>query len=419
MNNNQNNAPMYGEESHLEIKVNHDDYIDYSTMPPEPPPFVDDFHVDNSVTSRHKKESVTQYDGWSNGDFLADNAPAPFYSINGILEVDSHGILGGASMAFKTFVALRMAHSICTGKDFMGQKVYEKGKVLYISGEGQAALARRIRALKITDGDFNNNFFVRHVTTRIDNKTDMAEIRKAIDDIKPTLVIFDTFASLVSETIEQDNSAVGRTLRLVKETCRNGHTSSLIVHHHGKDADKGLRGASAFTNDVDFSIELKRHAESMITTLSCKKMKDGEEFQDIHMEANVVELGLVRQDGHETTSLVIVKSNYVPNGKSSNKLTGNNEKAFLSLKKAISNDGIKPSQSIIEKFDVQPEKAPVTVVTFDQWRDYAYQSIAVNSDSSDTKKFKNAQKNAFWRCQKSLESSGYIGIEGNYVWLCK
>ena len=39
---------------------------------------------------------------------MADNATAPEYLINDILETDSHGVLAGASQAFKTFADLRM-----------------------------------------------------------------------------------------------------------------------------------------------------------------------------------------------------------------------------------------------------------------------------------------------------------------------
>jgi hypothetical protein len=417
MNNNQNNAPMYGEESHLEIKVNHDDYLDYSTMPPEPPPFVDDFHVDNSVTKSQKKPSHNGF-SFSNGDYLADNAPAPFYLINGILEADSHGVIGGASMAFKTFVALRMVHSICTGRYFMGREVYATGKVIYVCGEGQGALSRRIKALKIVDGGFNDNLIVISEPVKIDNETDMARLKQMIADINPALVVFDTFASLVSETDENAPSAVGKALRLIKETCRNGNTSSLIVHHHGKDANKGLRGASNFTNDVDFSLELTRNVDSMMATLSCKKMKDGENFDDLHMTAHVVELGLIRQDGKETTSLVMKKADYAPAKKSANKLSANSERALSKLRDVINNAEITPLPDVVkELFKDHMEQAPNKVVMFDQWRDVAVNSISVNSDPNAPKKFNAAKRKAWLDSKNQLQNYGFIGVEGDYIWL--
>lgn len=196
-----------------------------------------------------------------NGDDLAVKAKAPNYLINNILETDAHGILGGSSMSFKTFVAIRLAHSICTGKPFMGREVFYSGKVLMACGEGQGAFSRRIKAVKMVDGDFNNNLMVLNEPVRIDNKADMARFKQAIKEFNPALVIFDTFASLVSDTDENSPSDTGRTLRLIKETCRNNHTSSLIIHHHGKDSSRGLRGASNFTNDVDYTFSLERQED--------------------------------------------------------------------------------------------------------------------------------------------------------------
>lgn len=121
---------------------------------------------------------------WDNGDTLADEATAPIFIINDILEVDSHGILGGASMTFKTFAELRLAYSVCTGADFFGHKVFNTGKVLYVCGEGKGALSRRIKALKLTEGDFNGNLFILRESIRIDKSDDMIKLRRAIAKVQ-------------------------------------------------------------------------------------------------------------------------------------------------------------------------------------------------------------------------------------------
>ncbi len=350
-----------------------------------------------------------------NGDELAVTAKAPNYLINDVLETDSHGILGGASMAFKTFVAVRLAHSICTGKPFMGREVFYSGKVLMACGEGQGALSRRIKAVKIVEGDFNGNLFVLNEPVRIDNKSDMERLRLEIIKHKPALLIFDTFASLVSDTDENSPSDTGRALRLIKETCRNNHTSSLIIHHHGKDAARGLRGASNFTNDVDFSFSLEREADSMITTMTCKKMKDGDNFEEIHMEARVVELGLTRQDGKQATSLVIKQAsvNYTP-PKQKIKLQINDDKALQALQKSIENEGIIPPQTVVDYFSTTPENIPQKVVIFEKWRELAYDYFSI--DNKDPKNLLKAKEAALRRAKEKLIKSYLIGVHGSYVW---
>jgi hypothetical protein len=352
---------------------------------------------------------------WTNADDLADDAVAPNYSINGILEIDAHGMLAGASMAFKTFVALDIAHSVCTGADFMGKKVYTTGRVFIICGEGHGALARRIKAKKIVSGDFNDNLFVMNANIRIDNPTDMAQLKKDIDEIKPVLVIFDTFASLVGNTDENSPSAVGKTLRLIKETCRNGFTSSLTVHHTGKDASKGMRGASNFKNDVDFAFELNRESDSMITTLSCVKMKDGEEFSDIHMEARVVELGLIRQDDTQATSLILSPTNHTPKQKNKS-LTDHQAKSLDALKKAIHKDGQTDIPEIVrQQFPDCPSNIPSKITTIEQWRKHAYLTMTVAS--KDEKSKSDSLLKAFDRTRKPLQEARRIGFYGDYAWL--
>ncbi|GDX86071.1 hypothetical protein LBMAG43_21130 [Methylococcaceae bacterium] len=352
---------------------------------------------------------------FTNGDELAAQAKAPNYIINNILETDSHGILGGSSMAFKTFVAIRIAHSVCTGKSFMGCEVFYSGKVLFACGEGQGALSRRIKAAALVYGDFNNKLLILNEPVRIDNQSDMARLKKAINDHKPALVIFDTFASLVSDTDENSPSDAGRALKSVKETCRNNHTCSLIIHHHGKDTSRGLRGASSFTNDVDYSLSLERQEGSMITTLTCRKMKDGDSFDVIYMAARVVDLGLERQDGKQATSLVIDQADASSVSKSKSKLGLNDDKALQALKKAIEMDGVPPSKNIIDYFDVTPENMPKKVVNNEKGRELAYDYFWVNT--SDPKNLKKAKEAALRRAKNNLLSAYLIGVHGNYVWL--
>lgn len=346
---------------------------------------------------------------WSSGDDLAEQAKAPHFLINNILESDAHGILGGASMTYKTFAALRMMQSICTGHDFFGHEVFTADKVIYVCGEGKGALERRLKALKITNGGFNNNLIVINESIKIDNAIDMAKLRTLIDEVNPALVIFDTFASLVSDTDENSPSDVGRTLRLIKETCRNGKTSSLIIHHHGKDTTKGLRGASNFTNDVDFSFEMKREGEAMITTLSCKKMKDGEHFGEIYMKAQVVDLGISRQDGQSTTSLILTESEYTPSSRKADKPLKQDDQNVLSkIYEAINLNGIEPTTEVKQLYPDSERNTPQQIVHIDLLRPLIYPLLNVADKS---------KRVILKRSIDKLVQSGKVMFYNNYLWI--
>ncbi len=288
----------------------------------------------NTLTKQDKviHEDKKNDDKWINADEMANAATAPVYLINNIIESKTHGIIAGASQSFKSFCVIKMAHSICTGGDFFGHDVFTTGKVLYICGEGLGALGRRIKAIKIVEGDFNNNFFVLNKPLFIDNIAEMAWLKEQIDFINPLFVAFDTFSSLATSTKENVNEEVARVLRMVSDCCLESGASSIVVHHYGKDADKGTRGASAFGANVDYEISLKR-GEGLNAVMSCKKSKDGDFFEDIEILAHVVELGLVRQDGSMSSSLIIKKAS------GDEALSPRQQKALSGIKETIKEHG--------------------------------------------------------------------------------
>jgi len=270
---------------------------------------------------------------WISADSMADEATAPVYLINNIIESKTHGLIAGSSQSFKSFCVLKMAHSICTGLDFFGHDIFDTGKVLYICGEGLGALGRRIKALKIVEGGFNDNFFILNKPLFIDNIAEMAWLQESIIKINPVMVFFDTFSSLASNTKENANEEVARTLKMVADCCASTGSSSLVVHHYGKDADKGMRGASAFSANVDFEISMLRK-EGLNAIMSCKKSKDGDFFEDVEIVAHIVELGLTMQDGRAATSLVL------KNHSDSELLTPRQQQSLDAIKDLIKEDGI-------------------------------------------------------------------------------
>lgn len=269
-----------------------------------------------STAQPEQGEAIELPNGW---DLAADAKPAR-YLVDGILEEDAHGIFGGASMTYKTFTALRLAHSICSGKPFAGREVYKKGAVVYVCGEGQGSVQRRLKALLLKCGKPDYMIDIVPAGVSLTCPESMARLRDRIKPLNPVLVIFDTFASLSGGIEENSNSEVGAALNLVRDTCRAVGASSLIVHHFGKNSEQGFRGASAFVNNVDFAFMAhKRGGEnSRESGLTCHKMKDGEHFSEIFFKADIVQLGIYDQKGKESTSLV---AEHDANGVSNKPLT--------------------------------------------------------------------------------------------------
>ena len=254
------------------------------------------------VSNPTETEAIPVANGWD----LAMTAKPAQYLIDGFLETDANGILGGASMTYKSFFAMRMAHSICSGEPFMGRRVYKTGPVVLVCGEGQGAVTRRLKALVLKLGKPKHMIHVVPMGVSLTCRESMGKLTEKLKQINPVLVIFDTFASLSGGIEENSNSEVGTALNLVRDTCRIAGASSMIVHHFGKDAEKGFRGASAFINNVDFAFTVARNGveHDRKALVTCVKMKDGEHFHDILFQSVVVPLGMKEQNGKESTSLV-------------------------------------------------------------------------------------------------------------------
>ena len=342
------------------------------------------------------------------GNDLARNAKAPVYLIDGIIEQDAHGIVYGASMSFKSFAVLEMAHCIANGRDFMGHKVKKQGAVIYVCGEGAGGIGRRLKAQVITNGEFKNDFHLLNESIDIGSDDDMAQLKLLIEQIKPTLVIFDTFASLVCGVNENDNGAVGAVLNLIRDTCRNEFgTSSMIIHHTGKDDAKGSRGAYAFKANVDFEIELKKNND-FVTVMHCEKMKDGEHFNDIHMVRTVIDLGIYDDDLKESTSLVLKHAEAVKDDKNSKKLGARELDILKAIREALEKRAIPPTGKIINLFPDSPQQIPQQVVTVDALREFAYPYLSVSD---------NSKRTVLPRVIENLRTANKCGFHDDCVWL--
>jgi putative DNA primase/helicase len=78
----------------------------------------------------------------------------------------------------------------------------------------------------------------------------------------------------------------------------------LVIHHSGKDLDKGARGSSAFRAALDVEFNVRREGDGGALVLSCTKMKDSEEPATRAYDLSPINL-YIDNDGEEVNSLVL------------------------------------------------------------------------------------------------------------------
>lgn len=117
------------------------------------------------------------------------------------------------------------------------------------------------------------------------------------------LIVVDTLARSF-EGEENSASDMGAFVRACDRIRAETGATVLVVHHSGKDADKGARGSSALRAACDFEFKVVSPGKK-VAKLTCTKAKDSDPFDDMTFKLNVVEIGRKDQKGREMGSLTL------------------------------------------------------------------------------------------------------------------
>lgn len=229
--------------------------------------------------------------------------------IKGTLENNAMTVLYGQPGHGKSFIAIDWACSIATGKAWMGGAIKKQGAVFYLAGEGLNGIAKRFKAWELTH-NLNLNDYPIYPSK---SGTDLHDTDKAVElinDIRnsgevPALIVIDTMAR---NFLGDENSAkdVGQFISNV-DLIRNAFGCGvLVIHHSGKDQERGARGSTALKGAVDAEYGCKKDNDGVIT-LKSSKMKDAEQPKDRHMKLQGVELNLFDEDNEAVTSAVVIQ----------------------------------------------------------------------------------------------------------------
>lgn len=231
------------------------------------------------VTTPKKQELQTKQllTFYSDTDLL-DYKPEPqSWLIENQLPKKEIGILAGKRMARKTFIALRQAISLASGKDCFGDKVPEKKKVLIVDEEsGVNEIAKRMKLLKSAMGLDKQGLDIQYVSFG-GLKLDMRETFKykefceKVKEFQPDLIIVDCLSRVVTFEVDKDNRAISELFtEVVRPITQDIGCTWLFIHHVRKGLNNNtrpedpldeVRGGSELVNYCRFVLmtELPRH----------------------------------------------------------------------------------------------------------------------------------------------------------------
>jgi hypothetical protein len=260
--------------------------------------------------ARKDRQPYTQHDDdefygvWFDGDA----PPEPVACIvEDMIPAEGLTFIGGQSGAGKTFQAIHLAVGLATAGRYCGHDIVERLGVIYVAAEGAATIAPRIAAAK--RAVFIDENLPIAIIKRVPNLSDAAsrlsfkarvkrvtEELRARFDVRVGAVVIDTLAAAFSIKDENSNSEMQMTCKWADEIGAHVEAATIVLHHYGKDASTGLRGASASraAGESALAVLCDRDAVTGVVRnrrVVHEKNRAGEEGERIGFELRSMDLG--------------------------------------------------------------------------------------------------------------------------------
>lgn len=239
---------------------------------------------------------------------MADLDP-PEWKIGGVIPAHGTSAIYGPPGSLKTFACLDMGLSIASGMEWQGRDT-KPGRVLYIAGEGQYGISRRVLGwCHHHEIDISRPRFSLIPQSVAMPSGELDELLRAIDTMPepPTFIALDTITRMFGAGSQNKDDDMAGYIRATERLGAHCGAHVMSVGHSGKDKDRGLFGSMLLTGALDTMICVTRD-EAFVTlcnTAPMGKQKEGEEFEDIVLASHVVRF---THRGREDSTLVLLPS---------------------------------------------------------------------------------------------------------------
>lgn len=214
----------------------------------------------------------------------------------------------------KTFFIVAGGLTVASGGgDFYGHKA-NGGKVLYLCGEGDAAVSVRIQCWleqhNIKDVS-KVKFFLDNIPFSFDNDSDYSDFITALEEKfisrKPDIIIVDTM-NLFMEGDENSTQEASSFVKRLKTFTVKYECTIVLVHHTGQKEEGRERGSSAFKGAIDSEIRLSD--VNGIKKVEQTKNRNGAPFKTFYLkfEEHDVEFYRDKESGETIRDCILVQT---------------------------------------------------------------------------------------------------------------
>lgn len=222
----------------------------------------------------------------------------PDWLIEDIAEKDSVIAIFGAPKAGKSFITVDIASHIAKGLDWHGFKT-EQSSVVYLAGEGQRGIARRINAWSQLNNENLDTapLLVSNRGARLLDDKDHDMLKQTIESTedhygKVGLIIIDTLARNFGAGNENSTEDMNSFIEKIDDLKNHFGACIMLVHHTGHNANTRARGSSVLPAAVDWEYKVTREdiGDEMWIEFSQTLVKDGNPIQPLDFKFDVQEL---------------------------------------------------------------------------------------------------------------------------------
>ena len=233
---------------------------------------------------------------------------APNWLIRDLLFQQQIAVAYAPPGSYKSFVAIALCSMLAHGMEWQGRKL-KQHRVVYVAGEGFPMFRYRRQAWFKHNGmsEQDDGFEVIQGAVNLTSTEDVLAFIEAMqaDCDGLGLVVFDTLNTCIAGQNECDSSVMSLAVANAKLIGRKLKCAVLIIHHPGKDVERGSRGHSSLRGDIDTEWQIIRNGDDRVCKLKVTKQKDGEAGQEFYFAATSVPLGIYDEDNEEIFSLAL------------------------------------------------------------------------------------------------------------------
>jgi hypothetical protein len=298
--------------------------------------------------------------------------PFPVWVVEDVIPSGELTVIAGATSCGKTFLAMDLMMAVARGlPKWFDRDVNRTGLAVHISLEGRG-LSNRFKAYKhqhnLTDPVPYETLErpLQMLEPRDIEKLVRSIRRLAVRKALPVAIItIDTVNRALGggdENSSQDMGAFVRSADILKDAFPEA--GILLIHHLGKNPERGLRGHSSFAGAVGADLRIDHNEPTKARTVSYVKMRDGTTDNTFSFNLMPVEIGKTDKGRPVTSCVVLQSAASVPRAEDDNRtryawmyrwyIGPENNRQPVSKRKITDNLGnIKPKDVRLRKADLE------------------------------------------------------------------